>query len=296
VLIQSTIRWGYRYLVPLRWRERRARPTIDPPRTALVGGMQTKTYDLAQKRLIATKDDFFLYVFDADYISDGIERHGSFEPYVGDVLKAHLRPGSTFWDIGGNLGYFTCLGAKLVGPQGRVVAFEPNPTNVAMIRASLAVNGSTNATVHQLAVSDGCAELPFVTVGTNGGVVTPQSGSQPNLTVRSVDLDTFLPADCHVDFIKIDVEAHEPAALKGMQKIIRRCRPIIVSEVHPWALERNGGDAEALLDQLAAPGYSIAVIPQSGPLIPVATTADAMRFWRGLGEKTMQFDVLATPL
>ena len=127
-------------------------------------------------------------------------------------------------------------------------------------------------------------------------MVARETNEQPrHLTVRSVDLDTFMPPDCHVDVIKIDIEGHEPAALKGMQGIIRRCRPVIVSEVHPLALGDSDGGAAALLDRLAAPDYGISIIPQTGPLIPIAAPADALRYWRGLGDKMTQFDVLATP-
>jgi hypothetical protein len=136
------------------------------------------------------------------------------------------------------------------------------------------------------------AELPFQTTGTNGSVDFERA--IPHLFVPSIDLDSFLPEE-RVDLIKIDIEAHEPMALRGMQRIIEDNRPIIICEVNPWALSKNGDDALALLRQLAAPGYALSVIPQSGSLLPIRNAREGMDYFRSLGDEQTHFDVLAKP-
>src|SRR3954453_18494782 len=101
--------------------------------------MEGGTYNFENKILLSTKDDFEIFVFKDDFIGRAIAEAGNFEPHIALVLREHLKPGATYYDIGGNLGYLTCLGAKLVGPEGRVRVFEPNPTNVELIGASLAL-------------------------------------------------------------------------------------------------------------------------------------------------------------
>lgn len=259
---------------------------------ATVKEMEGRTYKSANKILVSTKDGFEIFVFKDDYIGQAIAQAGKFEPHVALALSERLRPGATYYDIGGNLGYLTCLGAKLVGPKGRVRVFEPNPTNVELIGASLAVNDLKNVFVHQVAVSDRVAELPFQTTGTNGSVDFERA--IPHLFVPSINLDSFLPEE-RVDLIKIDIEAHEPMALRGMQRIIEDNRPIIICEVNPWALSKNGDDALALLRQLAAPGYALSVIPQSGSLLPIRNAREGMDYFRSLGDEQTHFDVLAKP-
>lgn len=58
-----------------------------------------------------------------------------------------LEPGSTFWDIGANIGFYTLLASRRVGAQGRVVAFEPTPATVARLRQHVTQNDCANVTV-----------------------------------------------------------------------------------------------------------------------------------------------------
>jgi FkbM family methyltransferase len=290
-LLQKIIARGLRAM-PGSWRTRQRHQDPREMFLATVKEMEGRTYKSANKILVSTKDGFEIFVFKDDYIGQAIAQAGKFEPHVALALSERLRPGATYYDIGGNLGYLTCLGAKLVGPKGRVRVFEPNPTNVELIRASLAVNNLTNVLVHQMAVSDRMTELPFQTIGTNGSV--DLNIATPHLFVPSIDLDSFLPEES-VDLIKMDIEAHEPMALRGMQRIIENNRPIIICEVNPWALSKNGHDALTLLEQLAAPDYALCIIPLFGSLLPIRSAREGMEYFRSLGDEQTHFDVLAEP-
>src|SRR5258707_7107448 len=78
----------------------------------------------------------------------------SYEKYVADVMRPLVKPGTVLLDLGANLGYFTLLGASRVGGQGQVIAFEPNPANCALIRASVARNGFQNVVLYRKTVAE----------------------------------------------------------------------------------------------------------------------------------------------
>ena len=73
----------------------------------------------------------FITPYNHDYIN------GSIEVHVQNALEKYLNPGDTFFDIGANIGFFTVLGANLVGQSGNVVAFEPISVNVDTIQKNI---------------------------------------------------------------------------------------------------------------------------------------------------------------
>ena len=93
----------------------------------------------------------------------GIIRRGMFEPETVRAFAALLAPGMTVMDIGANVGQFTLVAARRVGPSGRLHAFEPTPELAAHILRNLELNGLENVAVNAVAVSDvaGRATLHF---------------------------------------------------------------------------------------------------------------------------------------
>ena len=74
-------------------------------------------------------------------IAPWIVLDGLWETHVTDWLQQTLRPGQMFVDVGANVGYFTLLGAQLVGPKGRVVAVEAHPGLAELLRRNVIMNG-----------------------------------------------------------------------------------------------------------------------------------------------------------
>ena len=121
---------------------------------------------------------FFLYAMPDDYIGSAVISSRRYEPHVTAVVRRELRPGDTFLDIGGNIGYFSMLASSIVGQSGKVITFEPNPQNLQLIYESQLRNGFVNQAIYPYAVSDQPGILRFTTVGSNGGVVTETSQDQ----------------------------------------------------------------------------------------------------------------------
>ena len=255
-----------------------------------------QVFDLSKKRLLSL-DGFNLYIMPDDYIGSGIQNSKVHEPHVTNVIRRTLSQGDTFLDVGANIGYFSMLASSLVGKTGKVIAFEPNPQNQQLIFSSILEN-SGNIKLFPYAVSNTAAVLRFINVGSNGGVVSKSSKKQDfSFYVQSVILDELLKDEKRIDLIKIDVEAHEPYALKGMENLLSRLKPNIITEFHPWAMELNNTEApEEYLHYLFGLDYSLSIILESGELRAVKEAEDIMEYYRALNREEANLDLYAAPV
>lgn len=213
-------------------------------------------------------DGFRIYLDRRDsLVSAGIAARG-YEPHVTATLRLLLNPGAVFLDLGANVGYFTLLAASLVGAQGRVLAFEPRPDNVALLTLSLHENRFANVTVHPLAVAENEQEFKVYPSETSSlshvveagrAVATPQW----SYTVRAVALDAYLADLPRLDVIKVDIDGNEIRAFRGMRELIRKHQPAIVFEFAPPLLaEISQETPEILLEEVMGHGYDIFVLGQ----------------------------------
>lgn len=156
---------------------------------------------------------------------------GSYEREKQVELARALTPGSVFFDIGANVGFYTLLGSKLVGPTGRVHAFEPLPNNLAALRRHMALNACSNVFVHDVAVSDRNGEARFSIADSNAMGHLAESGE---LAVRTVALDDFALNDGQrtPTCLKIDVEGAEGQVLRGAARLLRTARPLVFLATH----------------------------------------------------------------
>jgi FkbM family methyltransferase len=210
-------------------------------------------------------------------LEDWLGRHvfvtGEYEPPTSAVLKALLRPGDVFVDVGANVGYFSLLAARRVGPTGQVVAFEP----VALTRGQLAENVQLNrlgsVTVRGEALSDQAGEVEFFVGPTDHrgtSSLRPLAASSERIRVRTVRLDDLeLPGPVRV--VKIDVEGAELLALRGMADTLRQDHPDLIVEVTDSFLRTMGHSVNALCEFVGGLGYRMYVIDHNGlkPLDPL---------------------------
>lgn len=235
---------------------------------------QPQLVELEGFRIYVRLNDFFF--------GAAIARDRYYEPHVTRALQHYLRPGIVFLDIGANLGYFTLMAATTVGPMGRVIAFEPNPRNRELLTRSLAANDLTNVELYPFAVSDR-REVVRLATGvhdSNGRVVAAGEGGAPTGSdpwlIEAVPLDALLGDLPRLDLIKMDIEGAEPKALQGMASLLRRHRPVIVTEFNPICLDLTSGmGAGDFLDLLVRLDYDLALVPTNltDPFQPVAPEA-----------------------
>lgn len=162
--------------------------------------------------------------------------HGEYEPATTAVLRNHLHPGDVFVDVGANAGYFSALAASLVGPTGRVIAFEPSPATCRLLDITAQMNPCIEA--HQVAVGDreGVAQLHLSAEPTNSGMssLLSRAGTRGGKVVEVPvkRLDDLLLEVPKVNAIKIDVEGFELSVLRGGENLFTLQRPdLVVIEV-----------------------------------------------------------------
>ncbi len=224
--------------------------------------------DRRAHEVIEACEGFRIHVDPTDYaVGHTLARTGAYEPDVSATLRTLLAPGATFVDIGANIGWFSLLGASLVGAEGRVIAIEPNPRNVALLRQSAKDNGFDNIEVLAVALSDGPGAVALETDGSNGRIIPvdgpPAAPVEAEFVVASYPLDEVLASAGvgHVDVIKVDVEGAEPLVLRGGMATFTASRPVLISEFFPLALDSSPwGSARGYLSTLRHLGYRLSVI------------------------------------
>ncbi len=213
-----------------------------------------------------------------DLGDEGVSRPcltGTFEPAETGFVRSVLKPGQSFIDIGANIGWFTILAARIVGPAGHVTAFEPRPTTGGRLRMSVAENGFRHVDVRLVALGAASGRMTVATLiaARNPGGTWLLATSflegawhkgYERFEVDVVRLDDVAPARC--DLLKIDIEGAEYLALSGGAGTIRRLRPIIICEINPQALRKVSElSAAELVRFVEAWGYRAHAIQADGP-------------------------------
>lgn len=158
---------------------------------------------------------------------------GDYEPHLADFIRRVLKPGMVAVDVGANVGRHMLTMSRLVGDQGRVYAFEPNSENCRALMLSISENDLANVELIPVALSDRIGAIAFTqAIGGNGGFLyfIDDPVLHPNCSVvPTIPLDTLIdPA--RLDFIKVDVEGAEHLVISGAMDLIRKHRPVIVTE------------------------------------------------------------------
>lgn len=149
---------------------------------------------------------------------------GAVELPVQEALAALLRPGDLVLDVGANVGFLSVIAARLVGPAGRVVAFEPVPANARQVRRNAHLNGFANIDIVASAVGDHTGRARLVLARFAGGAALREAGAPPDacgeVEVPITTLDDWLAAQGQPApaLVKIDVEGAEPAVLGGSRR------------------------------------------------------------------------------
>lgn len=208
------------------------------------------------------------------------------------LLRRLVGPGMTVLDVGAHQGKYTRLLSSLVGPGGRVVAFEPTPASAQVLEARLRVAGAGNVELRREAIfsEPGTVELhefPRTYSSWNSlGVPAMPDPEHPErlvplAAVRQVpanSLDVFCEAaGIHqVDYLKLDVEGAERDALRGARSLLeRRAIRFLQFEISRKPLEGMGRTAREVFELLAGHGYEVHAITEAGEIGPLTTDSEA---------------------
>jgi len=203
---------------------------------------------------------------------------GEYEQGVTQILLKFFQKDTNFLDVGANIGYFSLIAGKKCS-QGKVLSFEPDPTNYNLLSSNIALNGLNNIRAYNLALSDRDENLYFSTMGfdqnlgarfTAKETATLKQHSLPQAKtptqIKAIAFDNFLPNE-KIDIIKIDVEGFELNVLRGMKELLIQQNPLIITEFAPSNLKDIGRiEPIELFDFVIKLGYKIAIIELNGEL------------------------------
>src|SRR5579883_1711683 len=193
-------------------------------------------------------------------------------------LERFLSPGDTFIDVGASVGLYTVVASTLVGARGRVLAFEPASEIYPVLRRNAAINGTSNVTTFNAAVSDqpGTARLFHIT-GASLYSLGERAGHDDSFEeVRVTTLDEVVDRMGldSVACIKIDVEGAEALVLRGASRTLARFRPTVLFEANSYAASRFDGGGPGPVELLSRLGYRFEVAGPDGP-VPMTSLPDA---------------------
>ncbi len=209
--------------------------------------------------------------FDAEdtQLTPWVRSQGVWEADVMKLLRATLGAGGVFVDVGANVGFHTVLASQLVGPQGQVVAVEPAPWTLELLRANVWRSGAA-ATVLSVAASDAPGTVLLdVDPAHRSGARLGESGG---VEVESARLDDLLP-DLAVDMLKIDVEGAEPLVLRGARALLERSPRLLAVVEFRDERHLSGESPAEVLAFYESLGFELCLLRRNGGLDPTGAAA-----------------------
>jgi len=162
------------------------------------------------KTTFAEVDGHKMFLDSKDSLSLSI--YGIHEPLVTELVKKEIKKGNVVLDIGAHIGYYTLIFAKLVGEEGKVFAFEPDPTNFSLLKKNVEINGYKNVELVQKAVSNKNGKIKLYLSEENSGdhrIYNSHDGRK-FIEVEAIRLDDYFKNyNGAIDFIKMDIQGAE---------------------------------------------------------------------------------------
>lgn len=218
-------------------------------------------------RNVISKINGITYQMDLNELIDSsIYYKGYFERDTTLAINKLCKSGMTVVDIGANIGYYTLLLAKLVGPMGKVIAFEPAQWAFSKLKRNLELNDFDNITLEKKALSNENRQdqvrhfycsWPLHT-NSEDQIHPIHHGRAMKDIVDFATLDHYVKQKGikKIDLIKLDVDGHEFKVIQGAVKTLRSFKPLIVMELSSYTLEEVGDNIADLVSLLSGLGFS----------------------------------------
>ncbi len=177
---------------------------------------------------------------------------GNYETYESKLIQEYIKPGDTVLDIGAHIGYYSLILADAVGPEGKVVCFEPEPNNFILLDHNLRKNGYMDRVhLRQHGLSDHKGSVEFSMNPYNTGDLRPWVIQEDGWTKKHMEvdrLDDIIDPSSRTSLIKLDIQGGEIKALRGMQELFKEQTKLVVfTEFWPYGIKWAGGTIEEFL-------------------------------------------------
>lgn len=223
------------------------------------------------------------------HVSQKIREDGIWEPYETSLVQARLKPGDVFVDVGANIGYFTVLAASLVGEEGRVFAFEPDPDNFELLTRNSEHNG-LQARIHAvragLSVDDRAGSLFLSHDNFGDHQIYPGEEGREALDITLLNGADYLHRELRqaglnqIDLIKVDTQGSEYLVMSGLMPLLLKLPsvPSILIELTPFSLRQAGFSGRQLIELLDTLGQKLWIVDHIEHQL-VASTAQELAGW-----------------
>lgn len=229
------------------------------------------------RALTKTLDGLKMYVDTRDHsLAPHILLDGEWEPWITQVYKRMLRPGMQIVEVGANIGYYSLIAAKIIGPKGKLFTFEANPELCEILFANVHINGFLGrTTVVNKAVAANSGPLRFNVfskyLGSSSLFANETAAAHYNdkldtITVEGISLDEYFDPGTRIDLLKMDAEGAEPHILRGADRLIRENPEMIITMEFAPSIIQTHTPIDAFLGELARYGFQCQVIDHDASL------------------------------
>jgi FkbM family methyltransferase len=207
-----------------------------------------------------------------DLKDEGISRElvltGVHEANSTAEIKKELKEGMMIVEVGANIGYYTLIEARKIGPTGHIIAFEPSPRNMHLLRTNIALNKvDERIEIIQKGIGARSGRSTFYLTNKGNTSSFIKRDDQNGITISQavdvdiISLDDFFAArpPRKIDLVRMDVEGYELEVIEGMRKLMAspEAPGALFIEVHSELLHRRGTTARNFIENLAGFGYGV---------------------------------------
>lgn len=172
------------------------------------------------------------------------------------ILEKVLKKNMKVFDIGANIGYYPLMESTLVGKNGKIIAIEPVPKNVELLRKNLGLNKNNITTTMQVGISNRIERKDFlISDHSNLGHIIDSNDhkNKKKIKIQTISLKELIKKTFNPDFIRMDIEGYEEKVLKDLSNLKLKEYPIICFETHLTKYK----EMEVVLERLFKKGYKV---------------------------------------
>ncbi len=194
------------------------------------------------------------YEVDLSELIDRAIYLGGWEPGAVAFFEQTIRADDVVVEVGANIGAHTLILADLVGPQGRVIAFEPTSYAQRKLRRNLSLNPhlASRVIVRTEPVSNHELATPVLTIKSSFPIGTRKAADE-TLSTAPIALDN--ERFNRVDILKVDVDGYDVKVLEGAQGLLAKHKPLVMIELCEYALKTQGNSVRDIFILLTSMGY-----------------------------------------
>lgn len=213
-----------------------------------------------ERDLYRTRFGDFFWLNKESYLDQSIINTGIWEDATTAAIRSLVKKGDIVLDIGANIGYDTVIMSKIIGDEGIIYSFEPTDYYSKVLEKNIKANDLKNCEVVKVGLSDKQESLKIEIGSSSATIHVPD-----NIFLKSseqIELDTlenFVREKNleRIDFIKMDIDGHEPLVLEGGWNVLEKFNPMVLLEVNHLNYLEAGYNAWDFYQTLVSKGYRI---------------------------------------